>query len=133
MKAKLLHSIAVTIIFCCSISVKADTNDSTTQSEPTKVDLKSENLPIPSKGRPKAPSRQHIECWYINGELTFDFVIPEGICTLSLTDYSTGFTTQYTFDSANHADIPVGPLPNGGLIEILTQSGNSYYGYIKFE
>ena len=39
-------------------------------------------------GRPKAPSKQHIECWYCDGELSFDFVIPEGECTLYLTDYS---------------------------------------------
>ena len=87
----------------------------------------------PVSNRPKAPSKQHIECWYCDGELSFDFVIPEGECILYLTDYATGFMTQYVFDSSDHADIYVGSLSNGGALEIHTASGHTYYGQIVID
>ncbi|MDE7438867.1 MAG: hypothetical protein K2M93_10330 [Muribaculaceae bacterium] len=69
------------------VSVHAsDHNPNTTISNPVPVPVK--DVDNSSFGRPKAPSKQHIECWYCDGELSFDFVIPEGECTLYLTDYS---------------------------------------------
>ena len=123
-----------TLIMTCLIvglPMYADGKDKTTIGSETPVIVKIEYPKNPNS--PKAPSKQHIECWYCDGELSFDFVIPEGECTLYLTDYATGFMTQYAFDSADHADIYVGSLPNGGSIEINTTSGHTYYGEIVID
>lgn len=129
MKKKLITLLG--LCFIGGLSMYADGNYNKTVSPDTTVPVR---IVYPeTKGRPKAPSKQHIECWYCDGELSFDFVIPEGECTLYLTDYATGFMTQYAFDSADHADIYVGSLPNGGSIEINTTSGHTYYGEIIFE
>lgn len=46
--------------------------------------------PTRNNNRPKAPSKQFIECWYGDGELSFDFTIPEGMCNLNVTDGKSG-------------------------------------------
>ena len=130
-RLKLSMCIALAMIFASAPFIKADDKSPATDSGDKNIVIIIN--PKISTGRPKAPSKQHIECWYCDGELSFDFVIPEGECTLYLTDYATGFITQYVFDSADHADIYVGALPNGGSIEINTTSGHTYYGEIIFE
>ena len=130
-RLKLSMCIALAMIFASATFIKAD-EKSPSADTGKKIDV-TITYPKIGNGRPKAPSKQHIECWYCDGELSFDFVIPEGECKLYVTDYATGFMTQYVFDSADHADIYVGALPNGGSIEINTTSGHTYYGEIIFE
>ena len=50
----------------------------------------------PTSLRPKAPTRQQIECTYADGSLYFLFAIPEGECQLSMTDLSTGVNISGT-------------------------------------
>ncbi|MDE7438588.1 MAG: hypothetical protein K2M93_08905 [Muribaculaceae bacterium] len=130
-RLKLSMLTALAIILTSAPFIKADEKSPATDSGGKTMIII--HNPIGGNGRPKAPSKQHIECWYCDGELSFDFVIPEGECTLYLTDYATGFMTQYVFDSADHADIYVGALPNGGSIEINTASGHIYYGQIVID
>ena len=107
MKRILLSLIVACLIGC--LPMYADGNDNKTIGSDNRIPIEVKYPTIPSNpGRPKVPSKQHIECWYCDGELSFDFVIPEGECTLYVTNYATGFMTQYTFDSADHADVYVG-------------------------
>ena len=88
------------------------------------IDKKDKNL------RPKLPSRQHVECVYIDGTLHFDFVIPEGEAVLTVTDALTGISAQYVFDTDAHAEVTIGYLSAASL-EIHTDAGNTYTGTIQ--
>lgn len=79
--------------------------------------------------RPKAPSMQQIFCYYEDGELTFDFAIPEGDCALTVTDLTTNFARNYSFSSEAEATVYVGTLTEA-YIEISTESGHEYEGYL---
>ena len=79
--------------------------------------------------RPKAPSMQQIFCYYEDGQLTFDFAIPEGDCLLTVTDLSTNFARNYSFSSEAEATVYVGTLTEA-YIEISTESGHEYEGYL---
>lgn len=91
-------------------------------------DKKEKNEPV----RPKAPSRQRIQCAYENGCLSFSFAIPEGECQLTVTDVTTGFARQYVFDSSADATINVGTLTQAH-IEISTANGHEYEGWLGME
>lgn len=91
-------------------------------------DKKEKNEPV----RPKAPSRQRIQCTYENGCLSFSFAIPEGECQLTVTDVTTGFARQYVFDSSADATINVGALTQAH-IEISTANGHEYEGWLGME
>ncbi len=80
--------------------------------------------------RPKMPSMQNIECVYADGTLHFFFAFPEGECLLTVTDSFSGISTQYSFDSAEPAEIFVGEIQTGS-IEILTSLGYTYEGTIS--
>lgn len=82
-----------------------------------------------NNNRPKAPSMQFIECWYGDGDLSFDFNIPEGMCNLSVADKKSGFVYNYVFDSSEHAEVYVGNLEHAD-ITITTASGHTYVGEI---
>ena len=78
-------------------------------------------------GRPKMPSRQMITCIYDGDELTFDFVVPEGMCDVVLTE-SSGATMSYTIDSSElTATVYVGTLSESE-VELTTENGNTYSG-----
>lgn len=77
---------------------------------------------------PKSPSRQHIECWYESGTLTFDFAISEGDCELTLTS-GDGTIGIYSFDSSSTAQVYVGDIWNIA-IEIHTGNGHWYEGWL---
>lgn len=79
--------------------------------------------------RPKIPSRQHIECVYTEGTLHLFFAFPEGECLMTVTDSFSGISTQYSFDSAEPAEIFVGEIQTGS-IEIQTANGHEYFGSI---
>lgn len=85
--------------------------------------------PMRNNNRPKAPSKQFIECWYGDGELSFDFTIPEGMCNLNVTDGKSGFVYNYVFDSSEHAEVYVGNLEHAD-ITITTALGHTYIGEI---
>lgn len=85
--------------------------------------------PTRNNNRPKAPSKQFIECWYGDGELSFDFTIPEGMCNLNVTDGKSGFVYNYVFDSSEHAEVYVGNLEHAD-ITITTALGHTYIGEI---
>lgn len=78
--------------------------------------------------RPRVPSRQHIDCWYGDGVLNLNFVIPEGNCTLYITDLKTSFTRMFIFDSTEPTELFVGPLTEA-YIEIATSNGHTYEGW----
>lgn len=132
MKKKLLSIIGLGLFVISPINAGEDDSKVLGTDTPIPVKIVLPSLPS-NPHRPKAPSKQHIECWYCDGELSFDFVIPEGECTLYVTDYATGFITQYSFDSSDHANVYVGALPNGGSLEIHTETGHTYTGTIVFE
>lgn len=83
-----------------------------------------------SPTRPQLPSRQHVECVYVNGTLHFDFVIPEGEAVLTVTDGLTGISARYVFDTDTHAEVTIGYLSAASL-EIHTDAGNTYAGTIQ--
>lgn len=87
----------------------------------------------PSKGsskRPKAPSLQQVTCVYDGEFLHFDFTIPEGKCTLTLTG---GVNTSCTFDSSElNADVYVGDISDETELTLMTEYGNQYSGTIEF-
>ena len=85
--------------------------------------------PTRNNNRPKVPSKQFIECWYGDGELSFDFTIPEGMCNLNVTDGKSGFVYNYVFDSSEHAEVYVGNLEHAD-ITITTALGHTYIGEI---
>ena len=72
---------------------------------------------------------QQIFCCYDDGQLTFDFAIPEGECLLTVTDLSTNFARNYSFSSEAEATVYVGTLTEA-YIEISTASGHEYEGYL---
>lgn len=88
--------------------------------------------PIPkTKGhRPKAPSLQQITCTYDGEALNFEFVIPEGECTMTL---SGDLTMTYAFDSSElNAEVYVGTLHSDTEITLTTEYGNEYSGTLEF-
>ena len=86
---------------------------------------------IPVSNRPKAPSRQHVMCEYDEGMLNFEFYIPEGNCTLLLTDLDSGQTQMACFNSDAPVSVYVGAHAQFS-IEISTDAGNVYEGQFPY-
>ncbi len=80
--------------------------------------------------RPKAPSMQHIDCMYADGNLYVTFAIPEGECTMTVTNQETGISLQYMFPTEESAEINVGTI-SSAYIELNTENGHSYEGWIE--
>lgn len=86
----------------------------------------------PRPNRPKTPARQIITCIYNNGELTIDFVMPEGMCEVMLTE-NAGAAMSYTIDSSDlTATVFVGTIGESE-IELTTENGNTYTGILTAE
>lgn len=79
--------------------------------------------------RPKAPSQQFVFCCYDGENLVINFDEPEGMCSMWVTDLSSNFTCQYSFESSNEAIIYVGDLSNA-YIYMVTDTGAEYEGYL---
>ncbi len=77
--------------------------------------------------RPQAPSRQSIESHYCDGTLYVEFSIPEGLCTLTVTDNDTQESDQTMFDSSVPSEIYIGEVSDAHF-EILTGNGKTYQG-----
>lgn len=112
----------LTVALPISADDKGDKKN-TSNATPVVVSNKKEVSPF----RPKAPSRQSIECMYFDGNLSVDFFIPEGECTMTVTDSNTGISLQYIFSTEESAEIYVGNLSNA-YFEFDTEAGNSYEG-----
>lgn len=80
--------------------------------------------------RPKAPSRQHVECFYEDGIMTVSFLIPEGDCVMTVTDNVNGETSYYDFESGSPVEISVGELDEA-TIQIDTALGYTYTGILE--
>lgn len=89
---------------------------------------------LPRRGdkgtRPKAPSRQQIECSYDGSILYLNFTYGEGEAELTVTDHTTGDTTSYSFSTDAPACIMIGDIVSAH-IAITTALGNSYEGFIE--
>ena len=109
--------------------VAADNIPSADASAQPKPIIITQPKPNPN-GRPQLPSRQHVECVYVDGTLHFDFVIPEGEAVLTVTDGLTGISARYVFDTDAHAEVTIGYLSAASL-EIHTDAGNTYTGTIE--
>lgn len=83
-----------------------------------------------SNKRPKAPSLQQITCVYDGENLHFDFVLPEGECSLTLTG---GVNAAYTFDSSElNAEVYVGGIEDETQLTLTTEYGHLYSGTLEF-
>lgn len=101
--------------------------ESNTQSEMKKIEMKQ-----PSKSiyhRPKAPSRQYVECYYGDGIIYISFAIPEGTATVSVKDLDTDNLQQDFLDTSSPAEIYIGEV-SCGEITIETSDGKTYTGEI---
>ena len=131
MKTFKLFSIA-TVVSLSSMTFFADAVEKTkTVSDGTSITLNNDRGK-PRPNRPKTPARQIITCIYDNGELTFDFVLPEGMCEVVLTE-NTGAAMSYTVDSSDlTATVFVGTIGESE-IELTTENGNTYTGILTAE
>ena len=70
---------------------------------------------------------QSVMCTYDDGNLYFEFAIPEGQCQLILSDPSTGETVVAGFDSDVTEPVYVGYHSTADLT-VTTENGNTYTG-----
>ncbi len=70
---------------------------------------------------------QQVSCTYSDGNLYFEFAIPEGECQLLLSDMATGETIAAGFDSASSEPVYVGYHATASLT-VTTANGNTYSG-----
>lgn len=83
--------------------------------------------------RPKAPSRQVVTCFYDGLYLCFDFVVPEGECNVTVTEWYSNAVQNYTIDSSElSADIYVGELYES-TVTVTTANGNTYTAELTAE
>ena len=122
-------ALALTLLLAVPTAFAQNRSDNKNQKETTEV-IKIERQERPPIGRPKIPSQQHIECVYTEGTLHFFFAFPDGECLMTVTDSFSGISTQYSFDSAEPAEIFVGEI-QAGSIEIQTSLGYTYEGTIS--
>lgn len=81
--------------------------------------------------RPKAPDRQSITCVYDGMSMELEFIISEGISTLTVTDETPQCLT-YTIDtSILNVSVPVGSLSGSISIELDTERGNHFTGIFE--
>lgn len=130
MKSNLFTSFVCSTLLAIPVSAIAQTygngNPSMDSGKHIPIDQRNKEKP----DRPKIPSQQHIECVYTEGTLHFFFAFPEGECLMTVTDSFSGISTQYSFDSAEPAEIFVGEIQTGS-IEIQTSLGYTYEGTIS--
>lgn len=127
MKKGKLKIVVSAAILLCSASLLGQTQSTNPQNKRTDIVVVLKQPTKNVSGRPKAPSRQSIECMYFDGNLSVDFFIPEGECTMTVTDSNTGISLQYIFSTEESAEIYVGNLSNA-YFEFDTEAGNSYEG-----
>lgn len=127
MKTFLKITFSVAFILSAFTATATDSNTTDENSQPKPVII--QDIPVQPEMRPRTPIVQQIECFYESGYLFFEFYIPEGNCTLIITNLQTGTTKQYNFDSSDETQVYVGVLEEA-YIEIITASGNTYGGHL---
>ena len=80
-----------------------------------------------TSSRPKVPSMQQVSVLYEDEYLYIDFLIPEGLCEMSLVNLTTGENVYAYFDSENPEPIYVGALSTA-TITVTTETGHVYQG-----
>ncbi|RLT76226.1 hypothetical protein D7V95_09410 [bacterium J10(2018)] len=83
-----------------------------------------------NRQRPRCPSRQRIECFYIDGNIYIVFDVPEGNASLSITDLIDNSTYNYNFSTTSSSIIYVGDISHTSQLRIETDYGNVYEGYL---
>ena len=123
MKRILTVLASLMILMSCFISVPhmaAESNNPTTYK---RIKLSTKN----TSSRPKAPSMQQVSCSYSDGNLYFEFAIPEGQCQVILSDLVTGEMVAAGFDSAASEPVYVGYHSTASLT-VTTANGHTYTG-----
>lgn len=121
-------TITAIIFFLLSVfNISAD-NDTDDEDMDGDVLIELKENPGNPIGRPKAPSRQRINCHYTNGMLYIQFALPEGNCELTVIDTENESDQIYHFDSTTDAFINIGKLTSFEIY-ISTEKGNLYFGY----
>ena len=120
-------------VVMCSFSMIAEAaNENGTVTNGTSIILRPDLGNNPTT-RPKIPSPQSVECMYDSGVLTIDFVIPEGVCNITISDLTSGHVTRQTIDSSDlTVHVVTGPLSES-IVEIITEKGNTYCGVLTSE
>lgn len=80
--------------------------------------------------RPRTPSRQQITCIYDGECIYINFLIPEGQCSLLVTEQNLGISNCYSFDSEDETVVRLGIIKNA-MLRIDTGFGKSYEGAIQ--
>lgn len=120
------------LIFGLSDQFACATSSNTTTTQKTLIILKRDNANN-HKRRPSVPSKQYINCAYNDGHLFLNFTIPEGECICYISDIRNGQTYCYYFDSSElYIDIEIIDIIDFN-VEIITEAGNTYCGYIIFD
>ena len=127
LKSTAIDVIGLLFCVCCPNLCYAHESQNPPTNQTSTIYLRTKKATVGN--RPKAPSMQQIFCYYEEGQLTFDFAIPEGDCALTVTDLTTNFARSYSFSSEAEATVYVGTLTEA-YIEISTASGHEYEGYI---
>lgn len=119
----LFRSIVVLIFgLLVGVNCPADNRDPAIYNRPVTV------RPVLNQKRPKSPSyTQYISCEYDGANLYVSFAVPEGICALMVTEFSTGFAYRYVFNTEDYAIIDIGEVSSSYLL-FETESGYSYEG-----
>ena len=111
----------------CATLFAASPVDKTQPSRPTQnkvIILEKSNKA--ESARPKAPSRQVVTCSYDGQYLCFDFVVPEGECNVTVTEWYSNAVQNYTIDSSElSADVYVGELYES-TVTVTTANGHTY-------
>ncbi|MDE6512666.1 MAG: hypothetical protein K2L05_00590 [Muribaculaceae bacterium] len=67
-----------------------------------------------------------VTCSYVGEYLCFDFVVPEGECEVTVTEWFSNAVQNYTIDSSElSADVYVGELYES-TVTITTANGHTY-------
>jgi len=87
---------------------------------------------ITNQKKPRAPSRQHITCYYENGQIHLSFNIYESYATLSIEDEIGEIYDITPFDTALPMIYSIGEFSNNLVLKIETDYGNIYEGYLTY-
>ena len=93
------------------------------------VIIKKERPMVPDEVRPRTPVVIPITCTYNDGTLHFTFLENLGEMEITVTHSSMGIVSVSEYDSAyGSVVVPVASESGSYLIEIVTETGECYYG-----
>lgn len=98
-------------------------------SESKDVKIRKESPKDSDEIRPRTPVVDPITCTYDDGTLYFIFMEDLGEMEITVTHSSMGIVSVSEYDSAyGSVVVPVSSVSGSYLIEIVTESGECYYG-----